>query len=97
MAAMFVSPDFQGKGIGQQLMKKAKSLRNKLVLAVYQENFKGIEFYRKSGFVISKERVDVHTGHVEVLMEYSSLGKKSYKHRCPERLTSLWAVVKISN
>lgn len=29
LAAMFVTPDFQGKGIGQKLIKKAKSLRKR--------------------------------------------------------------------
>jgi len=70
LAAMFVSPDFQGNGIGQRLMSKAKSLRNKLNLTVYKQNTRSIDFYLKSGFVIVKERVDEHTGHVEILMEY---------------------------
>jgi putative acetyltransferase len=72
MAAMFVAPGFQGKGIGQQMMKKATSLRDKLYLKVYQENPRGIDFYRKCGFVVSKEKVDEHTGHIEILMEYNS-------------------------
>jgi len=72
LAAMFVSPDFQGRGIGQQLMAKAKFLRNILNLTVYKENPRSIDFYRKCGFVIIKEEVDEHTGHVEILMEYCS-------------------------
>ena len=72
LAAMFVSPDAQGKGIGQQLMKKAKSLRRKLNLTVYLENEKSILFYRKCGFKPVEERVDEHTGHIEILMEYCS-------------------------
>jgi len=72
LATMFVSPDFQGNGIRQRLMGKAKSLRNKLNLTVYKENPRSIDFYRKCGFVIIKERVDEHTGHVEILMEYCS-------------------------
>ena len=72
LAAMFVAPDFQSQGIGQQMMKRATSLRNKLYLAVYQKNPRGIDFYRKCGFVISKEEVDEHTGHMEILMEYNS-------------------------
>jgi len=72
LAAMFVSPDAQGKGIGQQLMKKAKSLRRKLNLTVYLENEKSILFYRKCGFKPVEERVDEHTGHIEILMEYGS-------------------------
>ena len=70
LAAMFVSPDFQGEGIGQALMDKAKLLRNKLVLTAYRDNPGSIRFYRKTGFVITGERVDEHTGHVEISMEY---------------------------
>lgn len=72
LAAMFVSPDAQGKGIGQQLMKKAKSLRKKLYLTVYQENPRSVDFYRKCGFLTIEEKVDKHTGHMEILMEYNS-------------------------
>lgn len=72
LAAMFVSPDFQGNGIGQQLMNKAKSLRTKLNLTVYKENLRSVVFYRKCGFVIIKGKVDEHTGHVEILMESCS-------------------------
>jgi len=70
LAAMFVSPDAQGKGIGQQLMNKAKSLRRKLNLTVYRENKKSIQFYGKCGFKQVKERADEHTGYIEILMEY---------------------------
>lgn len=72
VAAMFVSPEFQGKGIGRQLIRKAKSLKNKLDLTVYRENNKSIDFYGRCGFVVIKEIVDEHTGHIEILMEYSS-------------------------
>ncbi|WP_419662328.1 GCN5-related N-acetyltransferase [Desulfosarcina variabilis str. Montpellier] len=72
LAAMFVSPEFHSNGIGREMMEKAKSLRNKLELTVYKENPKSIEFYKKCGFQIIKEKVDVHTGHIEVLMNFSS-------------------------
>ena len=72
LAAMFVSPDDQGKGIGRRLMDKAKSLRKKLTISVYRENPQSIRFYGKCGFTIIKERVDEHTGHIEILLEYNS-------------------------
>ena len=71
LAAMFVSPDAQGKGIGRQLMNEAKSLRRRLELTVYRENERSIQFYRKCGFTPVKERTDEHTGHIEILMEYN--------------------------
>jgi len=72
LAAMFVTPGFQGKGIGRKLMEKAKSLRKKMELTVYRENPGSIDFYRKCGFLSIRERVDQHTGHIEILMEYHS-------------------------
>ena len=72
LAAMFVSPHAQGKGIGQQLMNKAMSLRRKLNLTVYRENQKSVQFYRRCGFKPIKERADEHTGHIEILMEHGS-------------------------
>jgi putative acetyltransferase len=68
LAAIFVSPDSQGSGIGMQLMKKAKDVRENLNLAVYKENFKSIEFYQKCGFKIKQEQIDKHTGHTELIM-----------------------------
>ena len=54
IAALFVSPNYQGACIGTQLMTKAKEIREKLNLAVYTENRKSIEFYKKCGFHIFK-------------------------------------------
>lgn len=72
VAAIFVSPDSQGTGIGMQLMRKAKDVRNSLNLTVYKENTKSIEFYKKCGFRIEKEHIDTHTGHPELLMKFNS-------------------------
>jgi len=72
LAAVFVSPNEQGKGIGKQLVDKSKELRRKLDLTVYKENRDSIEFYKKCGFKRIKEQIDVHTGHVEILMKFNS-------------------------
>ena len=72
ISAIFISPDSQGKGIGSQLIQKAKEVRENLNLTVYKENKKSIEFYIKCGFKIEKEQIDAHTGHVELLMEFTT-------------------------
>jgi len=72
LAAIFVSPNEQGKGIGKQLVDKSKEVRRNLDLTVYKENRDSIEFYKKCGFQMIKEQIDVHTGHVEILMEFNS-------------------------
>ena len=74
LAAIFVSPDEQGKGIGKALIKKAISIKNHLSLTVYRENYSSIAFYKKIGFCIIGKKIDKHTGHEELLMEYS-MGK----------------------
>jgi len=72
IAAIFVSPDFQGKGIGRQLIQKAKDVRDILNLTVYKQNQKSIEFYKKCEFTIEQERIDENTGHPELLMKFNS-------------------------
>jgi len=72
LAAVFVSPEVQGRGIGRQLIVKAKEIRNNLNLTVYKKNKKSIAFYKKCGFKIVREQVDEHTGKLELLMVFSS-------------------------
>ncbi len=72
LAAIFVSQEFQGKGIGRQLIAKAKEVRNKLELTVYKKNKESIEFYKKCGFKILREQVDKHTRQTELLMVLSN-------------------------
>ena len=72
LAAIFVSPTYQGTGIGKQLMEKAKTVRNHLNLTVYKENKRSIEFYKQCGFEVKQEQMDEHTGHPEIVMTFSS-------------------------
>jgi putative acetyltransferase len=72
LAAIFVTPGAQGKGIGTLLLNDAKSRRESLQLAVYKGNSPSISFYEKHGFISTDEKVDEHTGHPELIMEYTS-------------------------
>jgi putative acetyltransferase len=74
LAAIFVSSEWQGQGIGKQLMAHAKSQNSAnpsnpaLTLSVYKENEASVKFYLSQGFTILSEQADEHTGHQEYSM-----------------------------
>ena len=68
LEAMFVHPEYQGKGIGKQLMSHAKQRRDKLTLSVYKENEASYQFYLSQGFSVVSEQADEHTAHPEYTM-----------------------------
>ncbi|MEZ8286333.1 GNAT family N-acetyltransferase [Vibrio splendidus] len=68
LAAIFVSIEHQGSGIGKQLIQHAKLECPNLFLNVYKENQATIQFYLSQGFSIVSEQVDEHTGHQEYTM-----------------------------
>ncbi|MUL04404.1 N-acetyltransferase [Aliivibrio fischeri] len=68
LAAIFVSPEYQGKGIGKQLISHAKEQCPMLTLNVYTENVASYQFYLSQGFTVISEQVCEHTGHMEYTM-----------------------------
>lgn len=72
LAALFVSPEHQGGGIGKQLLEDAMASRSILDLAVYSANAPAIRFYERHGFVVLNEQLDEHTGHLEKVMRWVS-------------------------
>ena len=68
LAAIFVIPNQQGKGIGKKLMAHAKKQRTILKLNVYKENEASHQFYLSQGFKVVSEQADEHTGHKEYTM-----------------------------
>ena len=72
LAAIFVAPNAQGKGVGTVLLDDAKSRRKNLQLTVYKDNIASINFYEKHGFTLIGEQIDEHTGHPELIMEHRS-------------------------
>ena len=71
IGALFVDIDFQGNGIGKQLIDYAVSKYGELQLAVYKENKKSVEFYINRGFKIIEEQINDDSKHVEYIMEKS--------------------------
>ncbi|MBD2796811.1 GNAT family N-acetyltransferase [Xenorhabdus sp. 18] len=68
LAAVFVSPDKQGQGIGKSLVNDAKNRRTELTLSVYQQNQASYEFYLSQGFDVVSEEIDKNTGCQEYFM-----------------------------
>lgn len=68
VAALFVSPEHQAKGIGKQLISYAQEMRSRLELNVYQENKNSVKFYLASGFRIINEGLDTATNAKEYVM-----------------------------
>ena len=72
LAAIFVNPENQGKGIGKKLIKHAKDMRQELTLSVYAKNLNSIKFYLSCGFIAKDESIDSHTGEKEIIMKWSA-------------------------
>lgn len=68
---IFVKKGAQSKGIGKQLLNRAKKVRSPLRLSVYQKNTKAIQFYLREGFDIQFENIDNHTGEKEFVMVWN--------------------------
>ncbi len=71
LAAIFVEPGNQGKGIGTLLLNHVKAIREELTLHVYLENSSSVDFYTKNGFVVSDQQTDHNTGAQELKMKWS--------------------------
>lgn len=56
VGGIFVSPDAQGKGVGQALVAHGLELKGSLNLDVYALNVRTCEFYKKLGFVETDRR-----------------------------------------
>lgn len=72
IAGLFVSPNFQGQGIGEKLLTYVKAHYNNLSLHVYSENNRAVTFYQKQGFTITSESINNSTGEKEYLMNFHS-------------------------
>lgn len=71
IAGIFVSHDFQSKGIGKKLLNYIKDKKDELSLNVYKENDRAIHFYLRENFVISNEQKDENTDKMELNMHWA--------------------------
>lgn len=70
---LFVSSDFQSRGIGHSFIEWAKTGNEELTLSVYQKNQRALQFYLKEGFVIGERLMDQKTGEIELLMQWKRM------------------------
>ncbi|HEY5624078.1 MAG TPA: GNAT family N-acetyltransferase [Gammaproteobacteria bacterium] len=71
VGAIFVHPNYQGRGIGRALMDHAVDLRGSLFLDVFRENVMGRRFYDRYGFRLAHEHIHEDTDHVQMRMIFS--------------------------
>lgn len=70
VGAIFVHPDYQGRGIGRALMDHAVSLRDELFLDVFEQNTIGRRFYDRYGFQLEDKHLHEDTGHMQCRLSY---------------------------
>jgi len=70
LAAVFVDPARQGRGIGGALLEHVKARYDCLNLSVYETNRRAVAFYERHGFVKVGEGLDEHTGWPEMRMRF---------------------------
>jgi GNAT superfamily N-acetyltransferase len=60
---LFVAPDYQGKGLGRQLLAfTRKHLPDEIWLRCVRENDKAWRWYEREGFAFEKQEVEFKTG-----------------------------------
>ena len=84
VGAIFVDPNRQGEGHGRALMDHARSMHDRLVLDVFEQNAVGRRFYDRYGFVAVGTSIFEETGHRMMRMEFDDRERS----KLPYRLTS---------
>lgn len=70
LAAIFVLPESQGKGVGSSLLKMIKENHSTITLCVFKKNVHSLAFYQHQGFRILSEDIDKPTGESEYTMKW---------------------------
>lgn len=66
VGAVFVDPDYQGRGIGRSLMDRARESRQFLELDVFEANAVGRGFYDAYGFELVGRHIHEASGQPEL-------------------------------
>lgn len=72
VGAIFVHPDFHGKGLGTQLMDHVAALHPTLEVEVFKANAIGRAFYEKYGFQLIQEHLHDATGQPLLRLRFTA-------------------------
>ncbi len=72
VGAIFLQPDYHGKGVGKALMDKAQELHGDLVVEVFKENSIGRKFYSRYGFEHLEEKLHEPTGQQVLCLKFTA-------------------------
>ena len=72
LAALFILPEFWGKGVGGALLRRLQGNRQRIDLYVYKQNQRALRFYESKGFLPVRVQVCPHTGEAEILMVWKA-------------------------
>ncbi len=72
VGAIFLQPDYHGRGIGKALMDKAQELHGNLEVEVFKVNHIGRKFYSKYGFEFLEEKLHEPTGQQVLRLKYTA-------------------------
>jgi putative acetyltransferase len=72
VGAIFLQPDFHGRGAGKALMDKAQELHGDLEVEVFKENDIGRKFYSQYGFKLLGEKLHEPTGQQVLRLKFTA-------------------------
>jgi putative acetyltransferase len=72
VGAIFLQPEFHGKGAGKALMDKAQELHGNLEVEVFKENSIGRKFYSQYGFELLEEKLHEPTGQQVLRLKFTA-------------------------
>ncbi len=72
VGAIFLQPEYHGKGAGKALMDKAQELHGDLEVEVFKENSIACNFYSRYGFVHLEEKLHEPTGRQVLRLKFTA-------------------------
>ena len=72
VGAIFLQPEYHGKGVGKALMDKAQELHGDLEVEVFKENSIGRKFYSRYGFKYLEEKLHEPTGRQVLRLKFTA-------------------------